>query len=190
MKVLPSSQTINAITREWLRFDLTFVSRSQLSGMARGQLIQLFDYDEAGAAITGTQVTTTALSATQLIEVVNEFLRVIGLTPVVVGRDEILVGQTGFGIMRELLIKIMLAENSRPLRGLLSLSRNLTDEQVQVLKALPLPAPNWPSILNATRAIAGEFFPRARRLAVKLNAEWPEARRCRIIPPCPKPPPK
>ena len=77
--------------------------------------------------------------------------------------------------MRDILIRTMVLENSpQPQRGVLALSRSLTSDQQAELMNLPAADTNWTAIDARTMAIAESFFPRARRLAAKLEADWPE----------------
>ena len=67
------------------------------------------------------------LTAEGLVEIVNEFIRVLGLSVVVNGRDDVVTAQTGTNLLRDMLIRIMAFENgAQPQRGVLSLKRNLT----------------------------------------------------------------
>jgi hypothetical protein len=60
----------------------------------------------------------------------REFLRILGLLPVVLGREEYVVGASGAGLARTLLIQLMVEEVAAPgpggalhLRGLLPVER-------------------------------------------------------------------
>lgn len=173
-KTVPQKCLINSITKEWQRFDLTFISYNDLETIDSSLIVELFDLDGVSKDNNAKTIPTTAMSPSQLKNNIIEFIRILGLTPVVCGRNELVVGQTGSGLLRDILIQTMLAENSRPVRGLMSLSRNLTEDQQSRLLNLPLPAPSWPTLFKVSRMTALEFFPRARRLASELNVEWPE----------------
>lgn len=174
-KTLPQSRTVNAITPEWQRFDLTFVSRQQLEKMSGSHLKELFDLDGAAASIPPLQEAKTNLKPETLTDMTNEFLRVIGLMPVVMGRNELAVGQTGSNLLRDMLVKVMVHENDpQPIRGALSLSRALKKEQIEVLNNLPPVEAKRDSLVQANKTIAENFLPRARALAAKIGAQWPE----------------
>ncbi|MCY3810724.1 MAG: nucleotidyltransferase domain-containing protein [Gammaproteobacteria bacterium] len=173
-KVLPNARTINCITVDWLRFDLTVVSGIELAFIAGGAVKPLFDRlglaDATAAARSAIEPTTDAL-----LEIANEFIRVLGLSMVVKGREDVVVAQTGTNLLRDMLIRTMAMENApQPRRGVLALRRDLTPDQVAVLLDLPPLDATWPSIFARTSAIAEQFFPRARALAEKLDAPWPE----------------
>lgn len=175
-KTLSSSKTINVITPEWQRFDLTFVSKLQLQKMSADHLKALFDRDAAGKALPLSLEVESDLKPADLTNMVNEFLRILGLMPVVIGRKEYIVGQTGSNLLRDMLIKLMIYENaSGPVRGALSLSRSLNEEQIEVLNNLPPLSACKDAILTVNKEIAEDFLPRARSMAQKIGAEWPEA---------------
>ena len=174
-KVLPNARTINCITTDWLRFDLTVVSGIELAFAAPPATKPQFDRLGLAEALSATPVSAPAPTADALLDVVNEFTRVLGLSMVVKGRDDLVVAQTGTNLLRDMLIRTMAMENApQPRRGVLSLRRDLTPDQVAVLLDLPPLGATWPSIFARTKAIAAQFFPRARTLAEELDAPWPE----------------
>jgi len=174
-KVLPNARTINCITTDWLRFDLTVVSGMELAFVAGGAAKPLFDKLGLTDALTAMPPSGPEPSPDALLEIVNEFIRVLGLSMVVKGREDLIVAQTGTNLLRDMLIRTMAMENApQPRRGVLALQRDLTPDQMAVLSDLPPLDATWPSIFARTSAIAEHFFPRARVLAEKLDASWPE----------------
>ena len=174
-KVLPNARTINCITMDWLRFDLTAVSRIELAFVAGGAVKPLFDRLGLAEALDTTPASAPEPTADTILEVVNEFIRILGLSQVVRGRDDLVVAQTGTNLLRDLLIRAMAMENApQPRRGVLALKRDLSPDQVAVLLDLPPPGATWPTIFARTRAIAEQFFPRARALAERLDAPYPQ----------------
>ena len=174
-KVLPNARTMNCITMDWLRFDLTVVSGFELAFVAGGAVRPLFDRLGLADALAAAPPSAPEPTADGILEIANEFIRVLGLSMVVKGRDDLLVAQTGTNLLRDMLIRTMAMENApQPCRGVLALGRDLTPDQEAVLLDLPPLDATWPSIFARTRAIAERFFPRARTLAEKLDAAWPE----------------
>lgn len=174
-KVLPNARTINCITMDWLRFDLTVVSGIELAFVAGGAVRPLFDRLGLADALAATRTSAPEPTADGILEIANEFIRVLGLSMVVKGRDDLLVAQTGTNLLRDMLIRTMAMENApQPRRGVLAQQRDLTPDQVAVLLDLPPLDATWPSIFARTSAIAAQFFPRARALADELDAPWPE----------------
>ncbi len=126
--VLPNARTINAITQEWLRFDFTVLTQQEIVFFAQNQLKPLFDRLGVFAKMRPAAEYSRNLSADGLLEIVNEFIRVLGLSMVVNGRDDVITAQTG----------------------------------------------TWPSVFARSKALAEQFFPRARSLANELGAKWPD----------------
>jgi len=105
---------------------------------------------------------------------INEFIRVIGMAPVVFGRSELVTAVQGAGLNRDMLINLMLEEVSKPDKGgAMHLSKLLPSDDFATLMALPTPAPERASALAVHKAIADVFFPRAKRMAADLDIEWP-----------------
>ena len=174
-QVLPNARTINCITMDWLRFDLTVVSATELAFVAGAAVKPLFDRMGLADALTTAPATAPQPTAEGIVQVANEFIRVLGLSMVVKGRDDLVVAQTGTNLLRDMLIRtIAMANAPQPRRGVLALQRDLTPDQVAVLLDLPPLDASWPSIFARTSAISQEFFPRARAVAKELDAPWPE----------------
>ena len=109
-----------------------------------------------------------------MLDIVNEFIRVLGLSVTVKGRDDLVVAQTGTNLLRDMLIRVFVMSNGvQARRGVLALRRDLTESQRAALVALP-PGSTWLSVHERTRMIADEFFPVARSVAEKAGAIWPE----------------
>ena len=173
-RTLPNARTINAITVDWLRFDLTVVSPAELAYLGRNELKPLLDPLEILQTVPEGSGQPPKPSPEMLLEIVHEFIRVLGLSVVVKGRDDLVVAETGAGLLRDMLIRIMVLENApQPIRGVLSAKRNLTEPQIEVLKTLPPVEATWLSIFARTKAIGERFLPRARTLAGELGARWP-----------------
>ncbi|MYA15356.1 MAG: hypothetical protein F4089_09855 [Gammaproteobacteria bacterium] len=174
-RTLPNARTLNAITTDWLRFDLTVLSPQELAFLAKDELEPLFDRNGLLETIRHADTRPPMPSPDDLLDIVNEFIRVLGLSVVVKGRDDVVVAQNGVELLRGMLIRVMVMENRPPYRrGVLSLKHDLTVDQVAVLKALPPLEATWPAVFASTTAISREFLPRARRLAAELGATWPE----------------
>src|SRR5215831_5361332 len=81
---------------------------------------------------------------------------------------------TGAGLLRSHLISLMLEENGVHDAGALHLSRVLTEEQMQIVSALPSPTASRSAVVEAHRACAKVFLPCAKSLAERLNIAWPD----------------
>ncbi len=140
---------------DWLRFDLTVVSGFELPFLAGAQVKTLIDRLGLFEALSTAHSPTPQPSAETLLDVVNEFIRVLGLSVVAKGRDDPVVAQTGTNLLRDMLIRTMVMENGpQPRRGVLALRSDLTPNQVTVLVNLPPSDAMWASIFERTSAIA------------------------------------
>ena len=174
-KTLPNARTINSITTEWLRFDFTVVTRAEVVYFARDEIKPLFDRLNVVETLRATAEQRRNLSPEALLDIVNEFIRVLGLSVVVNGRDDLVLAQTGANLLRDMLIRVMSFENApQTQRGALSLRRSLTPDQFETLLKLPALEATWPSTFARTQVVAEQFFPRARALAKQLGTAWPE----------------
>lgn len=106
---------------------------------------------------------------------VTLFLYLLGNLVVTVGRGELLVAHGGVGALRDLLVKLMLAENGvHKTDGQKRLNPHLTTEQRTVLEGLPTPGVRADEIVRACGVIRDELVERARRLADLTGASFPE----------------
>ena len=165
----PNAPLINAITEDWIRCDLYLVAPDAFSGRAKNTLKPLIDpgdiYNELPDAVPNKM---------RIAGMITEFIRVIGMTPIAIGRGELVTAVQGAGLTRDILINLMLEEVTQPDKGgAMHLSKLLPPEDFATLMMLPAPAPDRASALAAHKAIAGVFFPRAKRMAAELEIEWP-----------------
>jgi len=174
---------VNAITQDWLRVDLWMVdrapfldhARSAHSVHAQSTLVPVIDPENLHAALPD-RTPAPAANRRQVEYIVSEFIRVLGLVAVGMGRNELVLGVMGAGLLRDLLMRLMVEETHSPDRGgMLHLSHTITREQMAELEALPCPGPARTEILAAHWAAARAFFPRAQALAAALDIPWPDA---------------
>lgn len=164
---------LNAITYEWLRCDMFVIAPAAFATRARNTVRPLIDPENLFAALPPSleQKSPDAARVTYLI---NEFIRVLGLLSVVVGRAEYFVAANGVGLLRDHLVNLMIEEVPLADRGgALHLSKSLPPQQIEILRTLPFPGPERDAVVAAHIAIARLFFPRARALALQLGIAWP-----------------
>lgn len=165
---------INAITKSWIRVDLSVVKSIDKSKFAKDSLEPVLDPDKLLDELPDKTKRQKVKSAAVL-AIINEFIRILGLTGVVVGRREFLVGVWGVQHLRNQLIALMLQE-ANPVHhgGALVLNPYLSDEQRFALGSLPSAVATQNSVVQVNLAYAKMFLPRARALAAQVGAEWPE----------------
>lgn len=165
--------TFTHITPEWLRYDLSIGVPDDASARSRSTHKTLFDranitpqFKPVGDLLQPDPQKVSSL--------VVEFLRVMGLLPVVLSRQEHVVGVSGAGLLRGLLVQLSVEDVVVEDRGgALSLERTLHDEQLRGLADLPALAATHESVLAVHMACADLFLPAARNLTTRLGIPWP-----------------
>ena len=116
-----------------------------------------------------------APSGPRVIGLTKEFMRILGLLPVVLGRGEYVVGASGASLIRTLLIQLMIEDVAVADRGgALHLRGLLPDDRLDALAALPPIQATRESVLAAHLACARLFLPLARELCMQTGIAWPE----------------
>jgi len=172
------------VTPEWLRFDLVLRPVSMLEGHSYDGAVALFD--RAGLLPADPPPRPVRRGEPFFPEAaVETFLYMLGNMVTVVGRDEVVPGLNGVGVVRDVaLVGLLLAENgietvrdprsANPFPFTKRLRGYLTDEQNALLLSLPPLAPTMDSVIESYVALARAFLPRARALAERTGAAWPE----------------
>jgi predicted nucleotidyltransferase len=176
MNVLFGGRVLNVVTEDWQRFDIAIVQGEELNRYDARELTALFNRGERVPPVHPDVPYRTAPA--ELLKLVQEFLRVVGLGPVALGREEYDVILAGQELLRRMTFELICEENGiAPLKRGGALHRNvlLTAEQRAAFAALPLTAPNRESAIGLNQALAALFLPRARRLAAAIGMEWPVA---------------
>lgn len=169
---LVHGRVVSAVTPDWERFDLTFVTPAELAWLDGAALTPLL----GEAPTPPPRPRPDDRDGARRVEALAaEFLRVLGLAPVAFGRGEWIVARQGLDLLRGMLVDLMLEENDVPpgARGAKRLNPFLTADQRLTLEALAAPGAERQALLAAQRDLAGLFLPRARALAERLGATWP-----------------
>ena len=171
---LPFKPVLHAISEGWLRCDLTFLAPDQTQGMTQDRHRPLIDRDGIHQTLPATlpppQIDRRLLEGTT-----NELIRVLGLTPVAVGRNEVELIGLGPGMLRRMLTDLLVMEmNHADTGGILHLSRLLDDERMNLMATIPVPERSVQSAIDSQFALARVFLPRARALYAQLGLTWPE----------------
>lgn len=165
---------INAITAEWLRIDADFATPREITRRTRDGLKILFDHDQLFGALPEIAA-KPGPKPERLLWQIEEFLRILGLLPLAMGRAEYFNSVTGLLHLRTLIVDLLVEETAAPHRGgALHLNRLITAEQKQALAALPPLVAERDALIAAELAYAALYLPRARRMAARLGVDWPE----------------
>mgnify|MGYP001817125397 CR=1 FL=1 len=165
---------INAITADWSRTDVIILKPEQMGHQTQAGLKPLFDHKELYATLAKSPAAERP-NLKKFKYQIEEFIRILGLLPLAVGRAEYINGVLGVFHLRGALVELMIEETAAPNRGgILHLNRLITDEQKAVLMAMPAPVPERDGMIAAHLAYAAAYLPRAQQRAVELGVDWPE----------------
>ncbi len=163
------------VDSEWNRFDLAIGVPDDVPTRTARTHRLLFDRAGLAAQLRPGGKPTPPSPAT-VDRLVTEFLRVLGLLPVVVGREDYVAAASGAGLLRDLLIDLM-AEDvpAEERRGALRLSSQLDAGGYATLRSLPPVAATRESVIAGHVACAEAFLPLARDMSSHAGCRWPEA---------------
>ncbi|GFE66019.1 aminoglycoside 6-adenylyltransferase [Litoreibacter roseus] len=165
----------NAVLHDWVRCDLFITSSDKLTHRAQDSVTPLFDPSRIYETLPATLPEATP-NPQRINYIINEFIRVLGLTHVGLGRGELVMLTKGCAILRDLTCDLLLETCTLPDRGgVLHLKRLLTPDQMAILEALPYPGPNRTELIDAVVETSRVFFPLARDMAERAQIDWPEA---------------
>jgi len=165
---------INAITHEWVRIDVVAIPPLQMKKRKKQGLKVLFDHDGIIDALPDTP-REDGPDSNGMKWQIEEFIRILGLLSVAMGREEYINAVTGVFHLRNLLINLLIEETAAPNRGgALHLNRLITEDQKALLLSLPPLTPDRNAAIEAYLAYAEAYLPRARRMAERMGIEWPE----------------
>ncbi|GAB5448970.1 nucleotidyltransferase domain-containing protein [Gymnodinialimonas sp.] len=166
---------INAILAPATRIDVLILKPDQLGRHTQDATRALFDPDNFHQTLAAT-APPSSLDPKRLAYQFEEFIRILGLLPLVMGREEYINGVTGLMHLRTLLIDLLIAEAHVPYRGgALTLNPRLTPEQRDLLVSLPPLIPTRDGVLEAHRGYASAYLHRARKFADANDIPWPNA---------------
>ncbi len=164
----------NHVDSRWNRFDLVIGVPDQVPTRTADTLRPLFDRADLASRLrpSGEPVPPSPAAVERL---VTEFLRVLGLAPVVVGREDYVTAVSGVDLLRSLLIDLMSEDTSVVERGgALRLSRLLRPDHYATLRALPPLVATREAVLAGHVACAEAFLPLARDMVGRTGCRWPD----------------
>lgn len=165
---------INAITADWTRTDVIVLKPEQMGHHTQAALKPLFDHAGLYDRLDPGPRAVVANPKAFLYQV-QDFIRILGLLPLAVGREEYINGVLGVFHLRSALVQLMIEETNAPDGGgILHLNRLITEAQKAVLTSMPAPVAERDAMIAGHVAYAAEFLPRARLRAAALGVDWPE----------------
>ncbi len=172
VKHMTITHTINAITKHWDRFDVTLISKDQLGSHSQKGNTLLFDHEGIFKSLSQDDIPDIDNKKSQLVYAANEFLRILGLLPVVLGRQDYVISLTGIQLMKDLLITLMTLD--LPVSGKLSLKKNLLPDDYKILFDMPVIEPTRDAVIALNVYLVDQFLPRAKSLFKKYDLIWPD----------------
>lgn len=163
----------NQITPTWLRLDVSVGTTRDVASRTRSGNRALHDPDSLTEQMAAYGEALQP-DARKIRGLTDEFIRVLGLLPVVVGRGEYVVGASGATLLRTMLVQLALEDVAVEDRGgALRLRALLPDERYQEIAVLPPVLATRDAVVEAHVAVARIFIPVAESLAARCGAEFP-----------------
>lgn len=158
---LGPAPVFNHVLDGWLRWDVVVGTPGDVANMDPGLVSEVFNHD----GLKPSSPSHRGADPEVVREMTEEFLRVLGLLPVVLGRDEMVTAVSGAALLRQMLTTLLRyrAEGDR-LSGALHLRRVLEPHEISALEALPPVYAERGSVIRLHLACAAMFLPVARDL--------------------------
>lgn len=167
-------RVFNHITPDWLRFDVSVGTPDALGSRTRSTAKPVYDPHGLSAELAAPAAPKQPDPA-RVQSITVEFLRVLGLLPVAIGREEYVVGESGAGLLRQMLIDLMLEDVAVEDRGgVLHLDGLLPADRQQILANLPPLEATREAVITANLTCAAHFLPLARTLHTTCGLPWPQ----------------
>lgn len=165
---------VHSALADWTRFDIVAGDERVLTGKARDGLKPLIDPGDLWAGLPET-IEWRGPNPQQVEYLIKEFTRILGLSSVGKGREEIATMMTGSALLRTNLIALMTqAVPMADTGGILHMKKIFSEEHQRQVLDLPALAPDWASIFAFNKACAAVFYPLGRTLAKDAGVTWPE----------------
>ena len=158
---LGGAPVFNHVLPGWLRWDVVVGGPADLNDLDPVRVMELYSRDgvhPARSSRVGPDLDTVR-------EMTEEFLRVLGLLPVVVERGELVTATSGALMLRQMLTTLLRYRIEGPrMSGALHLSRVLPPDEMAALAALPPVYAERSAVVRAHLSCAAMFLPVARDL--------------------------
>lgn len=165
---------LNFVTDKWIRFDLNLftidaIRRSELRGLRT-----IFDKDGLDLAVGHGEPPKRHVTAEQVYFVVSEFVRVLGLLPVVMHRKDLVGAVSGSALLREHLVTLLQYQQIGQTRtGALNDTKSLTPAAAAAILGLPALCAEESSILAFNRACWDVFIQYGPGIGAQYGVDWP-----------------
>jgi predicted nucleotidyltransferase len=165
---------LNFVTDDWKRFDLSIFSNDAIRRSKIQGLRTLFDKDGLDLPVGHGEPPKSEATAEEVDFVVSEFIRVLGLLPVVLHRDDLVAAVSGSGLLREHLITLLqYQQTGRTRTGALNQTESLSAAATSALLGLPTLCAEKSSILGFNRSCWKIFTQFGPTISRQYHTEWP-----------------
>lgn len=165
---------LNFVTDDWMRFDLSIFSEEGISGSKLRGLRTLFDKDGLDLPVGQGEPSRVEVTAEQVGFVVTEFIRVLGLLPVVIRRRDLVGAVSGSALLRQHLITLLQYEQpGQTMIGALNETSSLSPAATSAVLGLPALSAEESSILDFNRSCWEIFTRFGPRISELYRTEWP-----------------
>lgn len=166
------SRILSTVGVDWLRVDITVIGATDT--IASDALVVWQRSNEKTEPLRAPALEFVA-DAEDLTRRISQFLRSIGLVVRDVKRGDLRLGCWAAEFLIDELISLMYLDRGIVRGAQKGTYRQLPPEDVEVIQRLPVALPEPASIIAAQIALAEEYLVRARKLAVRWDAYWPQA---------------
>jgi hypothetical protein len=165
--------SLYAVTPDRLRIDVVAEPASRVPTSPFRHRLVVFDRDGLDALVP--QPASEGPSRDRVAALVEEFFRDVGMFPVVLEREDWLLGLEAIHLVRSLLYQLFVEVNAPlPSMGVKQWSTKLTLSQRAALESLPTGAADRASVVAAHHQAAAAFELHARAACRALDIPWPE----------------
>ncbi len=165
--------SLYAVTPERLRIDVVAEAASRVGQSPFRHRAVVFDRDGLDGVVPLPE--PVGPSADRVSMLVEEFFRDVGMFPVVLEREDWLLGVEAIHLVRSLLYQLFVEMNAPlPPMGVKQWSTKLTASQRDVLAALPTGAANRESVIEGHQALDRAFREHALAACATLAIAWPD----------------
>lgn len=162
-----------AVTPDWHRLDVVVEKVSEVPTSFFRTRIAVLDRDGLAGSLP-SEAQPSGPSPEKVASLVEEFLRIHGLLPVIVLRRDWLLGVEGVHTLRSLLHQIFVeASAPHPVTGLKRWSDKLDPRHRAVLEALPTGEATRSGVVEGHLALVGAFRAHVPEICERLGVEWP-----------------
>ena len=168
-----NDRMVNALTTDGLRIDLWLHTDAPTLDQTRVRV--MLDRENALQFASNTAMPDPAALKVRLLDQIREFWRCIALTPVVAGRDELLVGLFGLNIDVTVLTDVLITGYGIPRdSGVKRLNPFLPDAlRIEIEEAVSIDGLTVNSLVRATLALAHIMQREGRKIATRHGFAYP-----------------